>query len=73
MASVGGVGDERDRETTLAAILGCRCAAAVALMDLAGIAKLPEPDFTARVQAGQLHVGQLDLGPAPGWSPPLRK
>jgi uncharacterized Ntn-hydrolase superfamily protein len=40
-------------------------AAAVTLMDLAGIARLPEPDFNARIQAGQSHLGQLDLDALP--------
>lgn len=40
-------------------------AAAVTLMGLAGIAKLPEPDFTARVQAGQTSLGQIDLDALP--------
>lgn len=35
-------------------------AAAFALMDLAGITRLPEPDFLARIQAGQPHLGDLD-------------
>ncbi len=39
--------------------------AAVTFMDLAGIAKLPEPDFTARVQAGQQSLGQIDLDAIP--------
>ena len=34
-------------------------------MDLAGIARLPEPDFIARIQAGQQHLGQLDLDALP--------
>ena len=40
-------------------------AAAVSLMDLAGIARLPEPDFSARVQAGQSHLGPIDLDALP--------
>jgi hypothetical protein len=32
-------------------------AAAFALMDLAGIVRLPEPDFLARIQAGQPQLG----------------
>jgi hypothetical protein len=34
-------------------------------MDLAGIARLPEPDFTARIQAGQQSLGQIDLDALP--------
>jgi hypothetical protein len=30
------------------------------LMELVGLTRLPEPDFTARVQAGQPHLGQID-------------
>ncbi len=30
------------------------------LMDLAGVRRLPEPDFTARLQAGQPHLGEID-------------
>jgi hypothetical protein len=40
-------------------------AAAMGLMELAGLTRLPEPDFTARVQAGQPHLGQLDLDALP--------
>ena len=40
-------------------------AAALNLMDLAGIAKLPEADFTARVQAGQQSLGPVDLDALP--------
>jgi Siphovirus Gp157 len=40
-------------------------AAAFALMDLAGIVRLPEPDFLARIQAGQPHLGELDLDALP--------
>jgi Siphovirus Gp157 len=40
-------------------------AAAVTLMDLAGLARLPEPDFNARVQAGQPQLGALDLDALP--------
>ena len=40
-------------------------AAAVTLMDLAGIAKLPEPDFTARLQAGHQSLGPVDLDALP--------
>jgi hypothetical protein len=39
--------------------------AALALMDLAGIGRLPEPDFLARIQAGQPHLGELDLDALP--------
>jgi hypothetical protein len=34
--------------------------AALARMDLAGLTRLPEPDFTARVQAGPARLGELD-------------
>jgi hypothetical protein len=40
-------------------------AAAMALMDLAGLTRLPEPDFVARIQAGQPHLGPLDLDALP--------
>ncbi len=40
-------------------------AAAMGLMDLAGIARLPEPDFVARIQPGQTHLGELDLDALP--------
>jgi hypothetical protein len=40
-------------------------AAAFALMDLAGITKLPEPDFLARIQAGQPHLADLDEAALP--------
>jgi hypothetical protein len=40
-------------------------AAAMGLMELAGLTRLPEPDFTARVQAGQPHLGQIDLDALP--------
>ena len=40
-------------------------AAAMGLMDLAGITRLPEPDFVARIQAGQQYLGQLDLDTLP--------
>jgi hypothetical protein len=40
-------------------------AAAMGLMDLAGVTRLPEPDFVARIQAGQPHLGQLDLDALP--------
>jgi hypothetical protein len=36
--------------------------AARGLMDLAGLTRLPEPDFVARIQAGQPHLGPLDRG-----------
>jgi Siphovirus Gp157 len=39
--------------------------AAMGLMDLAGVTRLPEPDFVARIQAGQSHLGQLDLDALP--------
>jgi hypothetical protein len=45
-------------------------AAAFALMDLAGIARLPEPDFVARIQAGQPQLAELDLDALP---PGLRR
>ena len=45
-------------------------AAAFALMDLAGIARLPEPDFCARIQPGQPHLAELDLDALP---PELRR
>jgi hypothetical protein len=34
--------------------------AALARMDLAGLTRLPEPDFTARVQAGPARLDELD-------------
>lgn len=40
-------------------------AAAFALMDLAGIARLPEPDFLARIQAGQPHLSDLNADALP--------
>jgi hypothetical protein len=40
-------------------------AAAFALMDLAGIARLPEPDFVARIQPGQPQLADLDLDALP--------
>jgi hypothetical protein len=40
-------------------------AAAQGLMDLANISRLPEPDFTARIQAGQQSLGQIDLDALP--------
>jgi hypothetical protein len=40
-------------------------AAALNLMDLAGIARLPEADFTARIQVGQPSLGHLDLDALP--------
>jgi hypothetical protein len=40
-------------------------AAALGLMDLAGIARLPEPDFTARIQAGQPYLAELDVDAIP--------
>ena len=40
-------------------------AAAMGLMDLAGITRLPEPDFTARVQAGHQSLGPVDLDALP--------
>jgi hypothetical protein len=43
---------ERRKQTFRTATLG--------LMDLAGLTRLPEPDFTARVQAGQARLGDLD-------------
>jgi hypothetical protein len=39
--------------------------AAMGLMDLAGITRLPEPDFTARIQAGQQSLGQIDIDALP--------
>ena len=39
--------------------------AARSLMDLAQITRLPEPDFTARIQAGQPHLADLDLDALP--------
>jgi hypothetical protein len=35
------------------------------LMDLAVIARLPEPDFVARIQLGQPHLAELDLDALP--------
>ncbi len=40
-------------------------AAAFAMMDLAGIARLPEPDFLARIQTGQPQLGELNLDALP--------
>ncbi len=40
-------------------------AAAMGLMDLAGLTRLPEADFVARIQAGQPYLGQLDLDALP--------
>jgi Siphovirus Gp157 len=40
-------------------------AAAFALMDLAGIARLPEPDFVARIQPGQPQLAELDVDALP--------
>ncbi len=40
-------------------------ATAMGLMDLAGVTRLPEPDFVARIQAGQQYLGQLDLEALP--------
>ena len=40
-------------------------AAAVTLMNLAGIDKLPESDFSARVQAGHQSLGPVDLDALP--------
>ena len=40
-------------------------AAAFALMDLAGIARLPEPDFVARIQTGQPQLAELDVDALP--------
>jgi hypothetical protein len=34
-------------------------------MDLAVIARLPEPDFVARIQLGQPHLAELDLDALP--------
>jgi hypothetical protein len=34
-------------------------------MDIAGIARLPEPDFVARIQLGQPHLAELDLDALP--------
>jgi uncharacterized Ntn-hydrolase superfamily protein len=42
----------------------CR-AAALSLMELAGITRLPEPDFVARVQASQPSLSQIDLDALP--------
>lgn len=39
--------------------------AARALMEAGGIVKLPEPDFTARIQAGQTSLGPVDLDTLP--------
>jgi hypothetical protein len=40
-------------------------AAAFALMDIAGVARLPEPDFLARIQAGQPQLAELDVDALP--------
>jgi hypothetical protein len=40
-------------------------AAAMGLMELAGVARLPAPDFVARVQAGQQSLGQIDIDALP--------
>ena len=40
-------------------------AAALALMDLAGLTRLPEPDFLARIQAGSTRLGALDADALP--------
>jgi uncharacterized Ntn-hydrolase superfamily protein len=40
-------------------------AAAMGLMDLAGIARLSERDFVARIQAGQTSLSQIDLDALP--------
>jgi hypothetical protein len=48
LALAGGVAV---RAITSSGTRGCSSAAAVTLMDLAGIARLPEPDFNARIQA----------------------
>lgn len=39
--------------------------AAVTLMQLASIDRLPEPDFNARVQAGQQSLGPIDIDALP--------
>lgn len=39
--------------------------AATELMNLAGLTRLPEPDFNARVQPGQTSLGQVDLDVLP--------
>ncbi len=39
---------------------GVQPVGALALMDLAGLTRLPEADFVARIQAGQPYLGQLD-------------
>jgi Siphovirus Gp157 len=40
-------------------------AAAFALMDIAGITRLPEPDFLARIQAGQPQLADLNVDALP--------
>jgi Siphovirus Gp157 len=34
-------------------------------MDIAGVTRLPEPDFLARIQAGQPQLAELDLDALP--------
>src|SRR3954471_14245147 len=40
-------------------------AAALSLMEIAGVSRLPEADFVARVQAGQTSLGPIDLDALP--------